>query len=193
MLCLISCWEGRIFCLSKSLVGFPLSLQTIQQIIAKRQDLLQSTHQQAITAQRCDPNSLDHVKYFINNIVEIQNKYFISKDHLVNADETLLHGTKESCHTKWIKAKAKSGGSAEVDSNAVGSLTPFVSASGLVWLLVLCLKLPKSTSRDGDLCLHIPVSNRKKRSENSHVHSGLWILFRAAYQCSLGCCHPSIY
>ena len=99
--------------------------------------------------------------------MEIQNKYFISKDHLVNADETLLHGTKESCQTKWIEAKVKSGGSAEVDSNAVGSLTPFVSASGLVWLLVLCLKLPKSTSRDGDLCKHIPVSNHKKRSENS--------------------------
>ena len=156
---------------SISLVGFPLSLWTIQQFIAKRQDLLQSIHQWAMTAQRCDPNSLDHVKYFINNIVETQNKYFISKDHLVNANKTFLHGTKESCCTKWIEAKVKSNGSVEVDSNAVGSLTTFVSASGFVWLLVLCLKLPKSTTRDGDLCLHIPVSNCKKRSENSHSKS----------------------
>ncbi len=152
---------------SKSLVGFPLSLRTIQRFIAKRQDLLRSTHQRAMTAQRCDPNSLDHVKCFISNMAEIQNMYFISKDHLVNADETLLHGTKDSCRVKRIEAKSKSGGSVDVDSNAVGSLTPFVSASGLVWLLVLCLKLPKSTTRDGDLNLYIPVSNRKKRSDNS--------------------------
>ena len=71
-----------------------------------------------MTAQRYDPNSLDHVKYFISNIVEIQNKYFISKNHLLNIDETFLHETKESCHTKWIEAKAKS---VEVDSNAVNS------------------------------------------------------------------------
>jgi hypothetical protein len=120
-----------------------------------------------MTVQRCDPNLLDHVKSFVGNMIDIQDKYFISKDHLVNADETLLHGGKESCWTKRIEPRFKSGGSVEVDSKAVGSLTPFVSASGIVWLLVLCLKLPKSTAREGDLHLQIPVQDHEKRSENS--------------------------
>jgi hypothetical protein len=90
-----------------------------------------------MTVQRCDPNSLDHVKSFAGNMIDIQDKYFISKYHLVNADETLLHCGKESYWTKRIEARFKSGGSVEVDSKAVGSLTPFVSASGIVWLLVL--------------------------------------------------------
>ncbi len=152
---------------SSSLLGVTLSMRTIQRFVAKRQDVLRITCERAMTVQRCDPNSLDHVKSFVGNMIDIQDKYFISKDHLVNADETLLHGGKESCRTKRIEARFKSGGSVEVDSKAVGSLTPFVSASGIVWLLVLCLKLPKSTPREGDLHLQIPVQDHEKRSENS--------------------------
>jgi hypothetical protein len=72
--------------------------------------------------------------------IDIQDKFFI-KDHMVNADETLLHCGKESCWTKKIEPRFKSGGSVEVDSKAIGSLTSFVSASGIIWLLDLCLKL----------------------------------------------------
>jgi hypothetical protein len=84
-------------------------------------------------------------------MIDIQDKFFIVKDHLVNGDETLLHCGKESCWTKKIEARLKIGGSVEVDSKAVGSLTPFISASGIIWLLVLCLKLLKSTETEGDL------------------------------------------
>jgi hypothetical protein len=152
---------------SSSLLGVLLSMRTIQRFVAKRQDVLRSTYERAMTVQRCDPNSLDHVKSFVGNMIDIQDKFFISKDHLVNADETLLQGGKESCRTKRIEARFKSGGSVDIDSKAVGSLTPFVSASGIVWLLVLCLKLPKSTAREGDLHLQIPVQDHEKRSENS--------------------------
>jgi len=171
---------------SSSLLGVALSTRTIQRFIAQRQDVLRNTYERAMTTQRCDPNSLDHVKSFIGNMIDIQDKFFICKDHLVNADETLLHGGKESCQAKRIEARFKSGGSVGVDSKAVGSLTPFVSASGVVWLLVLCLKLPKSTTKDGDLHLQIPVQDHEKRSENSPLSilvvgsssglltSGLW-------------------
>jgi hypothetical protein len=91
-----------------------------------------------MTVQRCDPNLLDHVKSFAGNMIDIQDKFLIIRDHLVNADETLPHCGKESCWTKRIEPRFKSGGSVEVDSKAVGSLTLFVSASRIIWLLVLC-------------------------------------------------------
>jgi hypothetical protein len=120
-----------------------------------------------MTAQRCDPNLLDHVKSFAGNMIDIQDKFFIIKDHLVNADETLLHCGKESCWTKKIEARFKSGGSVEVDSKAIGSLTSFVSASGIIWLLDLCLKLLESAATEGDLHLQNPVQDHEKMSENS--------------------------
>jgi len=120
-----------------------------------------------MTKQQCDENSPANVKSFISNMLDMSTKYFISKDHLVNADETLLHGTKDSAKLKRIEARYESGGSVDVPSGAIGSLTPFVSASGIVWLLVISLKLPQSSKKGQDVQLYIPVSNHEKRSENS--------------------------
>ncbi len=57
---------------------------------------------------------------------------------------------------------------------AVGSLTPFVYASGIIWLLVLCLKVLESAATEGDLHLQIPVQDHGKMSENSPYSS--WLL-----------------
>jgi len=97
-----------------------------------------------MTKAQISEASIEDISYFIQNFEEISKMFHMHCDHIINADETLLRGRKDSCTITRIEAKDKSGGSVVMDTKTVGSLTPFVSASGMVWLTVFCLKLPKS-------------------------------------------------
>ena len=117
--------------------------------------------------QQINNQSLVDIEKFICNMKEITNKFYIQADHLVNADETLLHASKSFCNVERIEVVYKSGGSEVPPSMTVGSLTPFVSSSGVFWLLVFCFKIPRSNEKEGKLEIYIPLQGREKQSENS--------------------------
>jgi hypothetical protein len=79
---------------------------------------------------------------------ELLEKYHIVFDHFVNADETILRGKKDNCRVTRLESQYKKGGSENFDStSSISSMTPFISALRTVWLVVFCLKLPKTQSR----------------------------------------------
>jgi hypothetical protein len=96
-------------------------------------------------------------------------KYHIVFDHFVNADETILRGKKDNCRVTRLESQYKKGGSENFDStSSIGSMTPFISALGTVWLVVFCLKLPKTQSRTPrTIHLFVPSEKREQQSQNS--------------------------
>ncbi len=52
---------------------------------------------------------------------------------------------------------------------ALSLSTLFVPASGIIWLLALCLKVLESVAKEGKLHLQIPFQEHEKMSENSHI------------------------
>ena len=70
-------------------------------------------------------------------------------DHIINSDEILLKASKDGAKVTRLEAHYKAGGSDVLDdSSSIGSLTPFVSAAGTLWLLVFCLKIPPQNSKN---------------------------------------------
>ena len=64
-------------------------------------------------------------------------------DHIINSDEILLKTSKDGAKVTRLEAHYKAGDSDVLDdSSSIGSLTPFVSAAGTLWLLVFILKIP---------------------------------------------------
>ena len=91
-------------------------------------------------------------------------------DHIINANKTLLHACKDGVKVEQLEASYKKGGSEVLDnSQTIGSLTPFVSAAGTVWLLIYCLKIPTTKSTDAEKKFEIFVSleERHRRLTNS--------------------------
>lgn len=152
---------------SRHLLGFEVSSSTAFRFLNRRQDLLRITREKGMDKNRICDESIRDIEIFIENYKEILEKFPVNLDHLINADETLLRGAKDSCTIRRIEAQLKSGGSIPVDTKSIGSLTPFVSASGIVWLVVICLKLPKSSESRDELNVWIPSEQYQKRSDNS--------------------------
>ena len=93
-------------------------------------------------------------------------------DHIINSDEILLKASKDGAKVTRLEAHYKAGSSDVLDdSSSIGSLTPFVSAAGTLWLLVFCLKItPQNSKKDeSSFQVFIPLTKRQKRSSNS-VH-----------------------
>jgi hypothetical protein len=151
---------------SKHLLGFEVSFSTASRFLVQ-QSSFRITKEKSMPKNRIQEESIEDVNSFIKNYQEIQEQFPVNPDHLINADETLLRGAKDSCSIRRIEAQAKSGGSVAVDPKCIGSLTPFVSASGIVWLVVFCLKLPKTSENKEMLNIWIPAEQKQKRSENS--------------------------
>ena len=92
---------------------------------------------------RTDPIIITNTEAFINTWERYQEWLQFPVDHIINGDETLLRATKDGATIERLEASYKMGGSESLEtSSSIGSLTPFVSAAGTVWLLVYCLKFP---------------------------------------------------
>ena len=123
-----------------------------------------------MTNARTDPINITNAQAYIDSWKAYQEFAQFPLDHIINADETLLHACKDGAKVEQLEASHKKGGSEVLDnSQTIGSLTPFVSAAGAMWLLVYCLKIPmtKSTDVEKKLEIFVPLEERQCRSTNS--------------------------
>src|SRR3990167_3522658 len=123
-----------------------------------------------MTNARTDPINITNTQAYIDSWKAYQEFAQFPLDHIINADETLLHACKDGAKVERLEASYKKGGSEVLDnSQTIGSLTPFVSAAGTVWLLVYCLKMPTTKSTDGNkkIDIFVPLEERQRRSSNS--------------------------
>ena len=154
---------------TKAMLGQPISLASAYRFIHRKEYVIRSTTQKVMTSRRCDAITIDHTAAFVRNMEILHAEYAVNFDHFVNADETILRGGKDGCSVKKLEARHKSGGSDGITSKiSFGSMTPFVSASGIVWLLSFCLKLPASRNEShGRINIYVPAEKRESRAENS--------------------------
>jgi len=155
---------------SRTLRKQPVHIDTAERLYEKYKFLFQKTHKRAMTKARTDPINITNAEAFIDRWEMYQNIISFPVDHIINADETLLRATKDGVKVERLEASYKAGGSDVLDdATSIGSLTPFVSAAGTIWLLVYCLKIPKTKSKEEDkpVSLYIPLAQRQQKSENS--------------------------
>ena len=97
-----------------------------------------------MTKVTIDPINISNAEAFCYTWERYQETRQYPADHIINADETLLHVCKDGAQPECLEVKYKEGGSDFLDDAAsIGSMTLFVSAAGTIWLLVFCLKIPK--------------------------------------------------
>ena len=94
-----------------------------------------------MTKVRIDTINISNAESFCYTRERYQETRQYPADHIINADETLLCACKDGAKVEQLEASHKKGGSEVLDnSQTIGSLTLFVSATGTVWLLIYCLK-----------------------------------------------------
>ena len=150
-------------------IGQPIVKKTARRLINRlsQNGTLRRSQQKCMASSRTDSITLNHLETFMENFQEAMERYRPPLDHLVNADETILRAAKDGVKIARIESRAKSGGSETLSSKAsIGSLTPFVSASGTTWLLVYCLKIPRRKD-DSPFEVFVPSDSKEMRSLNS--------------------------
>ena len=153
------------------LEGGPISLRTAQRIVKRNENLLRPTQQRQMAKGRCDSITVEHTHSFIE-VWQATLNYCHNppKDHIVNADESVLRATKDGTHFSRLEAVYKKGGSDFLASTkSIGTITPFVGAEGTVWLVVFCLKIPKtrSESAESSFSMYVPIDPPARRSDNT--------------------------
>ena len=140
---------------------------TVQTILDRHPGLLRPTSERPMTKARNDPINITNAEAFLTVWQRNLEWYAVSSDHIINADESLLRVHKDGTEAVRYEARYKSGGSeCEISKKAIGSICPFVSAAGTVWLVVFCFKIPKKKD-DRPFTIYVPADTKSKRSENS--------------------------
>jgi hypothetical protein len=150
--------------------GTPVSLTAAKNLLLKYKDLFRKTKERSMMKAQTDPVNIANTEAFVKMWKRYQQHMVFPLDHIVNGDETLLRAVKDGSEVVRLESRFKRDGSEVLcDSSSIGSMTPFVSASGTLWLLVFCLKIPprKASSQDKLIELYIPLEERQRRSTNS--------------------------
>jgi hypothetical protein len=148
----------------------PLSKKAVKCLLNKYKGIFRVTSERSMTNARTDPINITNAQAYIDAWKAHQELTLFPLDHIINADETLLRACKDGAKVERLEASYKKGGSEVLDnSQTIGSLTPFVSAAGTVWLLIYCLKIPttKSTDAEKKFEIFVPLEERQCRSTNS--------------------------
>ena len=161
----------------------PISGSTARRIVERNESLLRPSRNKRMASARTDPITIQHTETFLGVWEHIIDVYDPPADHIVNADESILRASKDGTSITRLESNQKNGGSDFLcGKESVGSITPFVSASGTVWFVVFCLKVPVKDrgASDGTFSMYVPIEQRAKRSENTPhgflicgTHSGL--------------------
>lgn len=155
---------------SKCLDCGGVSRSTAERMVERHSDVLRSTKERRMASNRTDPVIIEHTNEFITIWdTVLATHHNLPLDLIINADETMLRATKDGTAIQRLESVHKKGGSEFLSSKeCVGSMTPFVSASGIVWLLVFCLKLPPNCRKnDGTFEMYVPLEERGSRAKNS--------------------------
>jgi len=150
--------------------GKSVSLTAAKNLLVKYQHLFRKTNERSMKKARTDPINISNAESFIEMWKSYQKHMVFPVDHIINGDETLLRAVKDGTTVVRLESKFKRGGSEVLsDPASIGSLTPFVSAAGTLWLLVFCFKIPfqKAAVKEKLIELYIPFEERQQRSKNS--------------------------
>jgi len=150
-----------------------LSKSTVRRYIMRNTAVLRCTKEKSMNSKRCHEKCIDYTCVYIEDMKDIQERFKINNDHLVNADETWLRGGKDHCQITRIEARYKSGGSEKIDTNAsIELLTPFVSSSHSI--LVLGSATGLLDSKLWNICITHFIRTVKKCSMTYIYQKSAW-------------------